>query len=70
MFFRFYQAKVLDCVFVQGGPPLGRLAGKNHPRFAPVFFPPSLATKNSQSKERTPVKSGKSIPMGLFISNI
>lgn len=49
MFFRFYTAKVLDCIFVQG-----ILSGW-------------LAEKNSQSKNRKPIKIGKNIPMGLFI---
>ena len=71
MFFRFYQAKVLDCVFCARRSAL-RAVGWKKIILASLryFFPPSLATKNSQSKERTPVKSGKSIPMGLFISNI
>ena len=68
MFFRFYQAKVLDCVFCARRSAL-RAVGWKKIILASLryFFPPSLATKNSQSKERTPVKSGKSIPMGLFI---
>lgn len=67
MFFHFYKAKVLDCIFCARRPfgPVGRkkiiLAALRY------FFPPSLATKNGQSKGMKPVKSGKTIPMGLFI---
>ncbi|MCS2412409.1 hypothetical protein [Bacteroides uniformis] len=65
--FPFLQGKGLGLHFLCKAALRARLAGKNHPRCAPVFFPPSLATKNGQSKGMKPVKSGKTIPMGLFI---
>ncbi|EFK60539.1 hypothetical protein HMPREF9008_04610 [Parabacteroides sp. 20_3] len=51
----------------QGGPPwgLGWLK-ENHPRFAAVFSFAKPCAKR-QSKGRRPIKSGKHIPMGLFI---
>ena len=38
----------------------------NHPRFAAVFSFAKPCAKR-QSKGRRPIKSGKHIPMGLFI---
>ena len=51
----------------QGGPlwGLGWLK-ENHPRFAAVFSFAKPCAKR-QSKGRRPIKSGKHIPMGLFI---
>lgn len=68
MFFHFYKAKVLDCaLLVQGGPP-DRLAGKNHPRCAPVFFSAKPCHQNAPIQNGKPVKSGKNIPMGFIHS--
>ena len=39
---------------------------ENHPRFAAVFSFPKPCAKR-QSKGRRPIKSGKHIPIGLFI---
>ncbi|WP_229074343.1 hypothetical protein [Bacteroides eggerthii] len=39
---------------------------ENHPRFAAVFSFAKPCAKR-QSKGRRPIKSGKHIPMGLFI---
>ena len=51
----------------QGGPLWGLGWSKeNHPRFAAVFSFAKPCAKR-QSKGRRPIKSGKHIPMGLFI---
>lgn len=55
----------LPDLLLQGGPA-GWPDGKNHPRSAPVFFPSGPCAKR-QSKRQGPIKSGKHIPMGLFI---
>lgn len=51
----------------QGGPLWGLGWSKeNHPRYAAVFSFAKPCAKR-QSKGRRPIKSGKHIPMGLFI---
>lgn len=52
--------------FVQGGPPLGRLAGKNHPRFAPVFFSAKPCHKKQPIQGTDACKIGKKHPDGII----
>ncbi len=63
------QRSWIACLLPQGCPEGLGWTGKNHPRFAPVFFPAKPCAKR-QSKGRRPIKSGKHIPMGLFIHKI
>ena len=49
----------------QGGPT-GWLVKENHPHCVPVFSFTKPCAKR-QSKGQGPIKSGKHIPMGLFI---
>ena len=53
--------------FCRKAAPFGAwLVKENHPRFAAVFSFAKPCAKR-QSKGRRPIKSGKHIPMGLFI---
>lgn len=63
------QRSWIACLLPQGCPEGLGWTGKNHPRYAPVFFLPGLAQKGNP-RGRRPIKSGKHIPMGLFIHKI
>ena len=66
--FPFLAAKIAVCRTECARQPCGQVDRKKIILAAlRYFFPPSLATKNGQSKGMEPVKSGKTIPMGLFI---
>ena len=64
------QRSWIASLFAARRPLSGAWLGKeNHPRSAPVFSFPKPCAKR-QSKGREPIKSGKHIPMGLFILKI
>lgn len=67
MFFRFCQAKVLDCVFCARRSAL-RAVGwkKNHPRFAPVFFSAKPCHKKQPIQGTDACKIGKKHPDGII----
>ena len=66
MFFRFYQAKVLDCIFCARRPFGLGWREKNHPRYAPVFFSAKPCHKKRPIQGTEACKIGKKHPDGII----
>ncbi len=61
------QRSWIACLLPQGCPEGLGWTGKNHPRYAPVFFPARLCAKR-QSKRPEAYKIGKTHPDGIIHS--
>ena len=66
MFFHFYKAKVLDCIFCARRPFGPGWQEKNHPRCAPVFFSAKPCHKKRPIQGDGACKIGKNHPDGII----